>query len=348
MIKKSKNIGFILSLFLLSTLLFSGCKKKNKHILDLKEEKVEVKLNRLEKKLFSVETEQDYVALDQLDSNFISLYKNEIMRHVTGGIRYSVPEQADAYIRFLHFKDIEHLFNAVDSTFENLDFLQKELNSAFSYYHHYFPSLVIPTFNTAITQLYSQNILLDSAIYVSLDYYLGDDFAPYKSPSLELPEYKIRTFRKDYITRNAVFAWIDAQFQKSKNSQSRLLDEMIYEGKLLYAMDRLMPEMPDSLKIGYEKGKIEWCFENEFQIWSFLINENLLYSTELARFRGIITDAPFSTGPNVPQESPARIATWSGWQIVRKYMDKNPKITLLDLMNETDSDKILRLSGYKP
>jgi hypothetical protein len=37
-----------------------------------------------------------------------------------------------------------------------------------------------------------------------------------------------------------------------------------------------------------------------------------------------------------------------GWQIVRKYMEENPNITLQQLMSERDAEKILRASGYKP
>jgi uncharacterized protein YjaZ len=37
-----------------------------------------------------------------------------------------------------------------------------------------------------------------------------------------------------------------------------------------------------------------------------------------------------------------------GWQIVRKYMKENPDVSLQELMADTDAEKILHASKYKP
>jgi hypothetical protein len=42
------------------------------------------------------------------------------------------------------------------------------------------------------------------------------------------------------------------------------------------------------------------------------------------------------------------LGTWVGWQIVRKYMDRNPKVTLQELMADDDYQKIFNESKYKP
>jgi hypothetical protein len=39
---------------------------------------------------------------------------------------------------------------------------------------------------------------------------------------------------------------------------------------------------------------------------------------------------------------------WLGWQIVRKFMDENPKVQPSDLFNMDDAQIILNRSGYKP
>jgi hypothetical protein len=59
-----------------------------------------------------------------------------------------------------------------------------------------------------------------------------------------------------------------------------------------------------------------------------------------------MNDAPF-TSP-VSQESPGRLGTFIGWQIVKGYMEKNDKLGLKDLMNEENFQKILENSGYRP
>ena len=59
-----------------------------------------------------------------------------------------------------------------------------------------------------------------------------------------------------------------------------------------------------------------------------------------------MNDAPF-TAP-VSQDSPGRLGTWLGWQIVDSYMKKNQNIGLKNLMDENNYQKILEESGFKP
>ena len=49
----------------------------------------------------------------------------------------------------------------------------------------------------------------------------------------------------------------------------------------------------------------------------------------------------------MPQESPGRVAYFTGYQIVSDYM-KNNKIDICELMFLTDSRKFLHKSRYKP
>jgi hypothetical protein len=63
-----------------------------------------------------------------------------------------------------------------------------------------------------------------------------------------------------------------------------------------------------------------------------------LYSTDNMLMRKYLNDAPFTTP--ISQESPGRLGTWVGWQIIQSYMNKNKNVTLQQLMNETNYQKI--------
>ena len=123
---------------------------------------------------------------------------------------------------------------------------------------------------------------------------------------------------------------------------------MIYNGKVLYCMDALMPETADTLKIGYTPAQLDWCQQNEANIWSYFLDQNLLYETDYLRMQKYLSEAPFTPGVGEGNESSPKLAVWTGWQIVREYMDRNPEITLKKLMEETDAQKILNASKYKP
>jgi len=107
-----------------------------------------------------------------------------------------------------------------------------------------------------------------------------------------------------------------------------------------------LPKQEGSIKINYLPEQLKWCSDNEKETWFYFIDNNLLYSkdnTEIIKYMG---EAPFIQG--FPDGSPGRIGHWVGWQIVKAYMQKNPAITIEQLMNESDAQKILNKSRYKP
>ena len=83
-------------------------------------------------------------------------------------------------------------------------------------------------------------------------------------------------------------------------------------------------------------------------MWTYYINDKYLYSTDPAFFMPLLTDGPFTAAPNIPPGSAPRIGAYTGWQIVKMYMEKNKDISLLELLGNMDSDKILNESGYRP
>jgi hypothetical protein len=121
---------------------------------------------------------------------------------------------------------------------------------------------------------------------------------------------------------------------------------MIHQGKLMFFVDALLPEMQDSLKIGYTAKQIDWCERNEAQMWSQLIEYKMLYSNKRMDIIRYINNSPTTSG--FPLESPGRTGVWIGWQIVRQYMEKFPETTLGDLMKNVDYQQILNDSKYFP
>ena len=77
-----------------------------------------------------------------------------------------------------------------------------------------------------------------------------------------------------------------------------------------------------------------------------VIEQKHLFSSDLFLIRKYVNDAPF-TAP-LSQDSPGRAGAWIGWQIVRSYMERNPSVTLPELMRTNDYERLLEQSGYRP
>ena len=131
------------------------------------------------------------------------------------------------------------------------------------------------------------------------------------------------------------------------NSRSKpLIEQMIEKGKQWYLLDKFLPTTADSIKTGYTKNQLDWCNQNEGLIWSYIVKNEDLRSLNPVVIQTYIGEGPFTQG--FSQElSPGNIGQWIGWQIIKKYAEKNPDLHPAELMKTTPT-KILDEAGYKP
>jgi hypothetical protein len=183
-------------------------------------------------------------------------------------------------------------------------------------------------------------IYTDSLLLISLDLYLGKNHKFY-----EFPEYLKQNFEPNQILPDIVtsFSTTKIPFGNNKN----FLSQMIYAGKQLYLKDLLLPQTSDAEKIGYNQEQITWCKENESYMWRYFIQEELLYSNDSKLPSRFINTAPFSKFYlEIDNDSPGRVGTWIGWQIVRSYMENND-VNLQQLL-QMDPMEVFQNSKYKP
>ena len=126
-----------------------------------------------------------------------------------------------------------------------------------------------------------------------------------------------------------------------------MLSQMIYYGKQLYLKDLLLPDYTDAEKIGYTPEQIKWCEENESYMWGYFLERELLYSVDSRLGNRFINPAPFSKFYlEIDNESPGRVGSWMGWQMVRSFA-KNNNVSLEDLL-KMNAKELFEKSKYKP
>lgn len=338
----SQKTKYIFNSLLLLILGLASC-DSNKFDVDISSQKVEVQWLRLDHDFTGLATKPSFNAyndsLKAVYGNFYQLYGSRIMRF--GDVNSA--DYEDGVMRFLLHKDIHQLFRTVDSTFSNLESYESEINTAFSYYHYYFPTKEIPVVVSMVTAISNNIVVTDSVLGVGLDLYLGDSNRLYQLAGI--PEYIRKKSTPDYISFDMLRGWVLSEFEPTQKKDD-LLSQMINYGRSMYVMDALFPFAEDHYKIGFTANETAWCNENETMIWTRLIEEKALYSTDMHVVRGLTGPGPFTTG--FPKESPAQIGYWVGWQIVRKFMDENPDVSIEELMKLDDAQSILQKSKYKP
>jgi len=237
------------------------------------------------------------------------------------------------------------LFDKSRELYPNLDFLEDGLTKTFGNIKTVYPEFKVPQVYTYISGLLYEFPVqyIDTVIVIGIDMFLGWNFEQYRA--VALPVYLTRRMEPRNIipecSRQIAFSLLPEGLPTKT-----LLDQMILHGKVLYAMDLFLPETPDSLKIGYTKNQIKWCFDNESELWRLFIDQEMLFRGDVQLNNRFIQDGPFTAG--LPDGSPAMLGRWVGWQIVRNYMKKNQGTTLQQLFKSDDSQQILSHSGYKP
>lgn len=250
----------------------------------------------------------------------------------------------ESAVLFFRDKAIRSLKDSIDLIYTDFDAPIEQVEESLRYFKYYFPDRKVPQLFTGVTEFGPAAFTMEEeAVGISLDMYLGPDFVYY--PGLGFHQYQLRNFKPAFLPANTLKAIYNAQFPFNKEPHN-LLDQMIYNGKILYLLDITLHDTKDYVKISYDPEQIEWAKENEGRIYGFFIEQELLYETKSIKFNKYVNEGPTSSG--MPNESPGNTGSWLGWQIVRSFMKNNPEVSPTKLMELEDGQMILSRSRYKP
>ncbi len=241
---------------------------------------------------------------------------------------------------------LKEIYLDVMDAIHELSDLEAGLQQAFRYLLYHFPEIRLPGVYTYISGLdyhhpvhYTGNELL-----IAIDMYLGADYPNYSR--IGMPAYLIRRTEPSFMLPDAMRTIGWQLIARQAQPPETLLDHMIFEGKLLYFLDATLPQLHDTLKIGYTNGQLSWMQSNMGAVWSYYLENELLFSSDHMMINKFIGEAPFTS--TFSSESAPRTAAWLGWNIVRQYMKRNPDVDLGTLFRNADSVKILQESRFRP
>jgi hypothetical protein len=303
-------------------LAFSACKSDNttEHKRDIPNisniPPVPLTVHRFDQDLLKIDTNHALVGIKNLQKKD-SLFNNLFFERIVG-IKHSQDSMGEYYDRareFLTHPSVRHIADTAQ---------------------YNFGVVVLP----------------NNALGIGLDLFLGANHPDYADPVLQYPAYVRRTFDQTHLPVRVMEAMVQDMMPNLPATENKLLDFMIQNGKQMYVVEKLLPQLPDSVLWGYTAAQTDWCKKNEAGIWSHLIkeipktNQNLLYSNKYKDIIKLYSPAPNS--PGMPPEAPGRTANYIGLQIIRQYMARFPNTSLEQLLQLKNAAKILEASKYKP
>lgn len=332
---------FIFSLLLLLTII--SCDNSNNP--DVSGIRVDLTTSRFEKDLFSIDTTNLTASLQLLRNKYPTFADNFFTTILNTDPTWPA-EKASQYINgfLVSYKPV---YDTSQKVFPTFDSYEKQIKKAIQYLAYYFPAYKAP--KKIITYIGPLDgfgdILTEDALIVGLHHHLGE-FSLYKSMLVHetYPDYISKRFQPSYIPVNAMKNIVLDLFPERFEDKTLIL-QMIEKGKRLYMLSKLLPETEEYKLIGYTETQLKESYTNERFIWDLFVQNNFLQTNDNNVIKNYVGESPRTM--ELGERSPGNIGSFAGWQIVKRYMEKNPELPLKELMAK-DAEEIFREAKYKP
>ena len=265
---------------------------------------------------------EDILGIPSTDTAYFEKALPEFLNDTTYGFKQTNAREQEL------FADIKELQNAVNKAFTRITYL--------------YPETEIPSLYLFISGFQTPIYFGDELIGIGADMYLGSDYEYYNRV---VYEYQKITMRKECIPVDVISAYLFRTLPYTSD-KSRLLDQMMYRGKVMYLTAQIFDDLEPWEVMGWTKEQWNWCVKHERAIWHLVMDKRDLFKTESLVLTGYLNDGPFTS--EVSQDAPGRLGIWLGWRITESYMEHNEGVSLQELMAEGDAQKILEESYYKP
>ncbi|MBK5723009.1 hypothetical protein JGH11_19250 [Dysgonomonas sp. Marseille-P4677] len=226
-------------------------------------------------------------------------------------------------------------------TFEDVFVYEEELANANHLISVNLKGSKLPELAMHISGFRENVIILNNLISISTDKYLGDNYPAYQD---FFKPYERQQMQPQFVVRDYLKAWLMSDIIRPETDDNNLLSAIVNEGKILYALSTLLPEKEANDIISYTLSQLNWCKQNEKTTWQSIVKQNYLFSTDNMIITRFIND-----GVNtiiISPESPGRLGSWVGWQIVKQYAKK--KDASLQEIIDTNAQTILKEAKYNP
>ena len=325
---------YAVALILLAAIMVS-CKRSN--MPDVSHINIKpVKIERYEADLFRIKADSLAIEMKKLSGKYPLFIGEE----------YSNPASLLQMEHYLNDPVIIEAYVKSTRVFADISILEKQLTEAFRFLKYYLPGWTPPSkVYTYISGYDIENgiFIKDSVLVIPLDNYLGSDFSGYRS--VHIPVYLTRRMTPDNLIPDVVKTILSSQMAEYPDDGS-LVEHMVANGILLAATEKILPQTPSHLLIGFTPEQYEWCVKNEKEMWAFLTGQNLLFNREKGIINKFVGEGPTTQG--FPEGSPGRTGQFMGWQIVRAYLRNHPEVSLAQLITVSDYKSVFDRSGYKP
>ncbi len=322
-------------------LLFNGCTGDSLDV-DISGIDADVHVERFDISLFGVPPDSTESAIGSIYSDYGDFF-DVFNVHVINIGSASAKRYSSFLSMFINDPVNREVFEYTGEIFSDMDKINAQLSDGFRHYLYHYPDSTLPRVVGYVSRFNQGLFTVGPFVGVGLDQYLGAECPYYKQMGTSL--YLAKNKVPERIPVDVMMAWA-TRIYPYNDSVDNVLNRMVHKGMLAWFVNAMYPRMEEQFKMGFTDDQLKWCRNNEKQMWTSLVEEKLLFSADQMTIRKLTEDAPYTQFYTV--ESPGRAAVWQGLQIVRAFADRNPQLSVRQVMSQRNYQDLLRLSKYNP
>ncbi len=217
---------------------------------------------------------------------------------------------------------------AVDSVYPDISGVARQIGHIMEKARVELPGLPDLDFATVVWGNPRPVVRVDSVVLVALNHFLGVDYPGYA----QWPDFR-RANKTPRMLPYAVAAAITAtQYPMEQTEDATLLNWMLYEGALVEARLRLVPDARLDEALGYSPEQLKFADEHISEIWQEMSVKRMIYDTDPLLIDRMVAPAPSS--PVLLTKAPGRMGVYIGYRIVKDYLSRYPGTTLAALLSK--------------
>ncbi len=331
-------------------LLLSRCSSEKPRVIELPDQQKSYRFERFDQSFFSLDAKDssDFQAFKEQHGEFFKVYIEHILNF--GSIEDpALPLYIENYSNNLNVRD---LWQIVQDDFADLSHIEKTISDGLNRYKSVFEKDTIPKLYASITGFNYYNapiaprkiFVTSRALSVNLDLYLGPEQEWYKK--VGFPLFFSKTMHEEYLQADVIRGFLYSNFFDQQTMPKELVFRMLYEARIVYLASKLLPQTKAYKIFGFTPQQYKWCVEHEAQIWTTLVNNQLLFEKSAQKIEHYFTEGPFTK--DFPKESPAKAVLYVGYKIIEQYMQNQPDVSFQRLMKAQNFKQMFSQAKYNP
>lgn len=204
----------LFSILFISLIVCVGCQMKFQG--QDEEESSLVRIERYDRLEYRYLTTADYSALQEMNTEY-PMETRTLLEDVLQIGDATDPDINSKFINFYQDTRLQSLINDAETHFANMDSLNSQFNKTFIKLKKLLPNLKIPRIYAQLTALDQSVVVGNQTIGISLDKYLGENYAGYTP---YYPPEQRRMMSEEYIVPDCIVFYLLSQYPL-KHSEAR-------------------------------------------------------------------------------------------------------------------------------